>query len=342
MSDENVPALGRAVLRGATITISLGLGAVMLVVVLPQLTGIGWSVVHGRLLTLSVDQVSVLTIVWLAGLFTHTYVMVAALPALGHRRAMMLNFSGSAVSNVVPFGGVFGMGMNYSMLRSWGFSRNDFTLMTILTNTCTVLAKLILPSLGLLLLLASGGVTNPGIVAVAVGGLGLLVVIGASVTGITRGRRARTGRPSVPGRRWDRVVTCVAGSSASDVRRDLGVLARRGARRFTLAAVGYALLQALLLGLCLHAFSSNLSVIDVFAGYTGSAALTLVPITPGGIGVTEAGTAALLIALGGDPATTTAAVLLFRTFTFLLEIPAGALCAAAWWIRRPRSPATSP
>ena len=61
--------------------------------------------------------------------------------------------------------------------------------------------------------------------------------------------------------------------------------------------------------------------------------LSLVLVTPGGVGVPETGCVALLVALGGDPATSAAGVLLYRLFTYLLEIPVGGL-GIAWWVSR--------
>lgn len=65
--------------------------------------------------------------------------------------------------------------------------------------------------------------------------------------------------------------------------------------------------------------------------------LSVLPITPGGVGVVEVGlTGPLIVGLG--PAATAkvaGAVLLFRAATYLLPIPLGAL-AYLWWRRTHR------
>ena len=58
--------------------------------------------------------------------------------------------------------------------------------------------------------------------------------------------------------------------------------------------------------------------------------LTAVGVTPGGLGVTETGTAAALVAWGADPAASMAGVVLFSIFTHFMEIPLGALGWIAW------------
>ena len=65
--------------------------------------------------------------------------------------------------------------------------------------------------------------------------------------------------------------------------------------------------------------------------------LTMVPITPAGAGVVEAGTVAVLVALGVDPVLATSTVLVYRVFTFLLEIPVGGAALAVWVLRRSRA-----
>ena len=59
-----------------------------------------------------------------------------------------------------------------------------------------------------------------------------------------------------------------------------------------------------------------------------------VVITPGAVGFVEAGTAAALIALGGHSAAVAAGVLLYRAFTFAVEIPVGGTWLLGWLIGR--------
>ena len=60
--------------------------------------------------------------------------------------------------------------------------------------------------------------------------------------------------------------------------------------------------------------------------------LTVLPITPGGLGITELGLIATLAAGAGhrDGAQVTAAVLLYRAVTYLPPIPLGAIACLTW------------
>jgi uncharacterized protein (TIRG00374 family) len=60
--------------------------------------------------------------------------------------------------------------------------------------------------------------------------------------------------------------------------------------------------------------------------------LTMLPVTPGGIGITELGLIGILAASAGHPASAqvTAAVLLYRAVTYLPPIPLGAIACLTW------------
>ena len=79
----------------------------------------------------------------------------------------------------------------------------------------------------------------------------------------------------------------------------------------------------------------------VLAAYAVERMLTLVPITPGGVGVVETAATAVLVGFGADPVGAAAGVILFRIFSYLIEIPLGAVVAATWFARSRRIAATA-
>jgi putative heme transporter len=60
--------------------------------------------------------------------------------------------------------------------------------------------------------------------------------------------------------------------------------------------------------------------------------LTVLPVTPGGLGITEFGLIAVLAGGSGhrDGAQVTAAVLLYRAVTYLPPVPLGAIACLTW------------
>jgi putative heme transporter len=129
-------------------------------------------------------------------------------------------------------------------------------------------------------------------------------------------------------------------AGAVDCRARVVEVVRSSWPQLSFGMVGYAALQALLLWACISAVGGRLSPAQVLAGFAVDRVLTLVVLTPGAVGFTEAGTAAALTALGGVPAVMAAGVLLYRGFTYALEIPVGGLWLGGWLLAhrwRPRS-----
>src|SRR6476469_8617549 len=98
----------------------------------------------------------------------------------------------------------------------------------------------------------------------------------------------------------------------------------------TVGMLAYLALQLALLWFCFQALHVPLGVPVLFTALAVERLLTLVPITPGSAGVVEVGTTAALVALGGDPAGVAAGLILFRGFTYVMEIPVGGITLAIW------------
>jgi uncharacterized membrane protein YbhN (UPF0104 family) len=326
---------GRSLLSIAGVAVLLGLAV-------PLVAGAPWGQVVAALTTVPVLELAALALLWIAGLFAHTFTLTAALPRLTHRRALTLSLTGSAVSNVLPFGGAAGIALNYRMTRTWGFDRPAFAAYTVVTNVWDVLVKLCLPALALAGLVLSGQATAGRLVAeatLATGLLALFALVGAVVLA--------SDRAAVAVGAWvDRVLAALlrlararhevrAGAALLRVRAECRSLVRTGWPRLTTGVVVYTGSLALLLWGCLHVTGAGLPLAVVFAGFALERVLTLTGITPGGAGIVEVGLSGLLIAAGGDPVGTVAGALLYRAFTYGLEIPVGGVGLAAWlWSHR--------
>lgn len=124
-----------------------------------------------------------------------------------------------------------------------------------------------------------------------------------------------------------------AAEQARSAQSALGVLRRPGKVATMLAGnLGVQLLQAFILGLCLHAFGqtahfSQLILINTFVSLFSG----IMPV-PGGMGVTEAGLTVGLQAIGVPSAIAVSTAITFRLVTFYLPPIWGA--AAMRWLRR--------
>lgn len=304
---------------------------VTLLVVVPRVVGTTWSAVGRLIVSVSPAALAGLAGIWIAGLWAHSWVLAASLPGLTKRQALRLSLAGSAVSNVLPLGGAAGTGLNLAMVRSWGFSTGRFTRFLAVTQLLNVLSKLAVVALAAVVVhnsvpLPRQGTTLlavPAIVAIAASLVVLLIPQAAAWCGRTV---SRVSRREAAGAALARVCADIRGSLTSAWRVMSGGM------------LAYLLLQAILLWLCFAALGSPLAPVALLAAFAAERLLTLVVITPGGAGVVEAGMVAALVATGTDPAVATAGLVLFRGFTFLLEIPVGGVVLAGWLAGRSRRP----
>ena len=276
--------------------------------------------------------------VWLLGLYVHAFVLSASLPGLTRLRALTLNLTGSAVSNVLPLGGIAGTALNLSMNRSWGHGRLDFARFVIVSNACGVIAKLLMPAVAIVALFGSGvltpataGVWMAFAAVASAAGLLLLWALCGRATALLRLVRIGSRVCSWAARRRDDPVGAAWPATVSALLAGTDRLVRRRWAALTLGMAGYWLAQGALLWCCLLAVGVRPIPAIVLGGLVAERLMTLVVFTPGGAGPTEAGMVSALIALGTGATGALAGVLLFRAFVFAAEIPVGALTGVAWW-----------
>lgn len=319
--------------------LSIALAVVILVVVLPRAIGstvhdVGLAITH-----VSVLDFALLTALWFTGLLTHSFVLTGSLPGLSTRRALTLNLTGSAVANLLPFGGAVGMSLNYYMLRAWRMSLTEFSSFTVVSNVWNVLMKLAMPAVALAYAVEAGVVVSRRMATTVTVAVVLLAVVVAAIV-------AALASPAFA-RRFAAVLARVIGWVSGVFKRTLdrqAVEAEVIRTRHMVAAVvrlkwlhlsiwmtGYGVSQAVLLYFCLDAVGAKVHPAAVLAAYSVERFLSLFPITPGGFGVAEAGTIGTLVAMGGSPTLSAAAVILYRAFVAALEVPVGGIWLGIWY-----------
>jgi uncharacterized protein (TIRG00374 family) len=339
MTRRNVLLVARSV---ASLLLAVGL----IGFVFPAAVGSKWDDISAQLSNLTMLDFGLLSVVWIVGLGVYTMVQTAALAGLTAFQALKLNLGGSAVSNLLPFGGAVGIGLNYAMARSWRFSKSAFGGFVAITNLTNLVTKLALPSVAALVLLAAGQSLTPDLGVGVVLSLVLLALL-AIFLGIVLGRESWAAfieRGAQVGLDHALQLLRIKRRFALDqaiksVREQ--TRARFSARwpQFSVGMLGYSFLQAVLLLLCLHMLHADAALIAVLAAYATERLLTLAVITPGGTGLAETASVLVLVALGAHQDAAAAAIVLYRGFTFLLEIPFGAAVIASWAINRRRQAA---
>ena len=267
-------------------------------------------------------------------------VICSILPSIRLREAAMVNLGSTAVANTLPAGGALAMGVSWTMLSGWGVSGAEYVLYTLLSGIWNVFARLGLPVIAVLLMIT---VSRPqaGLLAGAVAGLVVLVVVAAGFGLLLRSeefalRADAALRPALAlaCRLARRQAPSPCGALQGFRERASGLLAARGWRITAATAFGSVTLWLVLLASVRGVGLSQSQVPwqTTLAAFAFVRLLTVLPVTPGGVGITELGLVGILAA-GADhkiAGQVTAAVLLYRALTYLTPIPGGALAWIGW------------
>jgi uncharacterized membrane protein YbhN (UPF0104 family) len=312
--------------------------------VIPQIAG--YSQVWATITALTWGESLSLFLVAVWNLATYWFVLVASLPGLRIREAIVVNQASTAVSNTLPGGGAIGVAVTLAMLTSWGFRMAAITRSAIVTGIWNNFVKLGMPILALGLLAIEGRASTKWLTASA---LGIAMLIGAVAIlwmilrsdALARRVGARVGGVVSRVRSWLRKGP-VSGwdERAAAFRADtIGLLQHRWLQLTLATLLSHLSLFFVLLITLRHVGVSEaeLGWIKVLAAFAFVRLISALPVTPGGIGVVELGYAAAL-AIGLDAtikARIVAAILLFRVITYALPVPFGSLSYIVW--RRNRS-----
>jgi uncharacterized membrane protein YbhN (UPF0104 family) len=236
---------------------------------------------------------------------------MAVTPGLGFWRAMAMTQATTAVANTVPGGSAIGVGMTYSMLWSWGYSRSRSTTAVLVSGVWNSFIKLGLPVLALALVALQGGASGRRVVAAVVGIAGLVAAVVVFALMLRSEEQARR-FGLLAGRVASRVLRLVrrppvAGWELATVKfrnRTLGLLERGWVPITVTSLVSHLSLYLVLLVALRQVGVSNAEVgwAEVLAVFAFARLATAIPVTPGGAGLVEAVMIAGLVGAGGDKA----------------------------------------
>jgi uncharacterized protein (TIRG00374 family) len=329
------------------VVVGLGLAVGLLGWALPYFAHTTWADVWGVLRGIPATTALGLFLLMVLGLWLYTFTFTGSLPHLPHVKAFVVNVSGSAVGNLLPAGGAAGAAATYNQLRSWGFSRRAISTSLIVTGVWNIMARLLLPIIGIGLMIFFAGDLNPAVMrAAAVGALGGIVVLALFITMLASERACH----AIGGRlqRALRFLPFVRNAEPSlsqhilDQRHQTIAVVRRGWLSMTFGLVGFFGMNYVLFWFCQNTVGVQLPFAYMFFAFALSRLLTSVTVTPGGVGVSETGVAALLVGWGANPAQATAGVVLYSLYVHFLEVPLGALGWLAWWAGPKVDPTAAP
>lgn len=279
-------------------------------------------------------------------LFAYMFVLQSALRTLRFREAYVAQTTAQAVNNTLPAGGAIALPLQYAVYLSWGFTPESVTAMVLAVGIWDQLARFGLPILAVAV--AAFTQDTPWWAwAIAVGGVVLITI----AVLVTRAVFAREETARRLGLSLERLANRLLGvirrpplalaqrlmvfrTSAIEVvtRRWRPITATTLLNHGAQAALFLASLRAIGIG------NDQIPTLWVIAAFATGRLLTMIPVSPGGLGLVDLGWIGLLT-LGWQSGTAdsdliAAGTLLFRALTFLPPIPLG---AASWVFYRLRS-----
>jgi uncharacterized membrane protein YbhN (UPF0104 family) len=292
---------------------------------------------------LSPRWVAVLAALSFVGIITNGLGTRSVTPGLTLGRGVMVHQATTAANNTLVGSGPVSLGVRIAMLRSWQVGDRSIGLTVILLNILSAY-KVWLIALAVASLGVSGAARNVVDRSVFVIVIAIAVVVLSASTAMwwTLMRHPRLSDRvahwfqrmlCLLRRRFARFPDLNIPGLAAELRRDASALVRSNGRRIVTAATLEQIVIVITPLAVIRAFGigpETVSTVQVLIAFGLIRLVTALTPIPGGIGITEVGTATLLIGFGGPETTVLAAVVTFRAITFVLPIFIGGACFALW------------
>ncbi len=292
----------------------------------PQLLDL-WSQVP-RLRTLKIIWFAVMLACESASYVSAWWLMRLAVPGLSWFTAGTSHLVANAVSKIVPGGAAVGATSQYRMFSAAGIDKAQAATTLAATSVISNGVLFALPMVAVLVSIVGAPIPH-SLGIVAWGGALLFIILFSTVFTIVKFDR--------PLHAVGDVVEKVGGWIFSKLHRDGGPTSEGLVRQrdqmvealgdkwweSLLAAVGNWMFDYMALVAALYAVGARPRLSLVLLAYGAAAVLSMIPITPGGLGFVEAGLTATLVVAGVAPEDALLATLAYRVVSYWLPLPAG-------------------
>ena len=258
---------------------------------------------------------------------------------LKYWQAFQVRNTSFAISNAVPAGGTIGLSFQYAMLRSFGIDVKQTNATIGIASVWNGLISFFMPVLGLVALVFAGEVTE-GLIRSTI--LGLLVLI-ISLLMFYVSLKSAQGSLWV-GSLLSKVVNPVRvifkkprvnlSKSINDFRIEVSDLVKTKWKSISSTNFLVQISMFLVFWASTSALEIEISGAIIFAIFCFGRLGTTIPLTPGGIGTTDAIMVAMMQLYGTPADLALAAVLLWRGFTYIPQVVLGLVSFIFWQLSR--------
>jgi len=258
---------------------------------------------------------------------------------LKYWQAFQVRNTSFAISNAVPAGGTIGLSFQYAMLRSFGIKVKQTNATIGIASVWNGLISFFMPVLGLLALVFAGEITS-GLIRSTV--LGLLVLI-ISLLMFYVSLKSAQGSLWV-GNLFSKLINPLRvifkkpklnlSKSINDFRIEVSDLVKTKWKSISSTNFLVQFSMFLVFWASCAALGIEISVAIIFAIFCFGRLGTTIPLTPGGIGTTDAIMVAMIQLYGTPADLALAAVLLWRGFSYIPQVTLGLISFIFWQLSR--------
>lgn len=257
-------------------------------------------------------------------------------------QAQQVNQAGFTISNGVPAGGAVGLAVRFGMLTSYRLPATSATAAITAVSVWSTFISLGFPILGVVALSISGADDS----VAWLGPLGLAVMITVIVL-FTLVMRSESLAEKIGGlgnalirplrRHFSKFANLDVAAPIMRFRSDMYELLRKRWWLLTGTSLAIGFSQFFIFFASLRGVEgwseSGTSPITAFGAFAVSQIMLMVPITPGGLGTTDALMIQLLVSSGTDKGAATAADLVWRATSYFPQIIVGLFALLTWYRR---------
>ena len=315
--------------------------------VIPQVTGSGYQAAFAELADMTPMALIIIGFTVILYLVAYGFPFMAATPGLKYWPSQQVNQAAFAISNGVPAGGAFGLAVQYAMLTSYRISGTSATAAITAVGLWSIFVSLGLPILGVAALTIEGGNSQYNWVAPL--GLAVLVVVIVGFVLIMRSPKLAVAIGNLGNKLINPLRKHISKLKDVDLvapitkfRGDMYDVLRKRWLFLTIAQLAviltqFAIFYASLRGVEGWDTTGGTSPLAAFAAFATSQIMLMVPITPGGLGTTDALMIALLQSMGVSGTVAQAADVVWRMASYLPQILIGILALVLWFRRASRT-----
>ncbi len=285
---------------------------------------------------MSITALVGLVIVTLINITVYVLPYQAALPGIRYWPAFVVRQTSFMISNAIPAGGAFGLGIQYAMLSGYRFNPSETTTAIAATSLWNLMVTLGLPVFGLAILAVTGEATSQLTIAAILGVLLLGAMILAIAVVVKNEKWAvRIGGwgDSLMHRFRPHAEENVATREIVKLRNTIAGLVTTGWLKLTWTSVLQQLLQFSILAAAFYAITGSdggLNLVELFAAFSMARLAGFIPVTPGGLGTVDAALVALMVTMGADEDQALAADLVWRALSYFPQVFLGIFTFLYW------------